>query len=117
MNFKVTILILPLVLLLVSCEKKETAEPEPDPDPVTTPKDLVIDHRCTKIDSIPAEWITKAKQNLHIAYGHTSHGSQLTEGMKGLVSFKGTAFAWNNGGTGGALDLHDYAMSGDLGHT
>jgi hypothetical protein len=24
-------------------------------------------------------------------------------------------FAWNNGGTGGVLDLHDYAMSGDLG--
>ena len=55
------------------------------------------------------------KQNLHIAYGHTSHGSQLTDGMTGLISFKGAVYNWNNGGTGGALDLHDYAMSGDLG--
>jgi len=36
--------------------------------------------------------------------------------MTGLVSFKGNAYAWNNGGTGGALDLHDYAMTGDLGN-
>jgi hypothetical protein len=77
---------------------------------------ILIDHSTTKLASIPAEWIEAAKDNLHIAYGHTSHGSQLTEGMSGLVSFKGTSFSWNNGGNDGALDLHDYAMSGDLGN-
>jgi hypothetical protein len=112
---KIKRFLLGLVLVLsVSCEKNNL--PDPDPDPVIVPKDLIIDHSCTKLDSIPAEWITKAKQTLHIAYGHTSHGSQLTDGMTGLVSFKGSSYAWNNGGSAGALDLHDYAMSGDLGN-
>ena len=77
---------------------------------------LIIDHSSAKLASIPSEWISAAKSNLHIAYGHTSHGSQLTEGMSGLISFKGSSYSWNNGGTNGALDLHDYAMSGDLGN-
>jgi len=79
------------------------------------PADLIIDHRCRKLDLIPEEWITTAKNDLHIAYGHTSHGSQLITGMTGLVDFKGTKYAWNDGGNVGALDLHDYAMPGDLG--
>ena len=83
---------------------------------------ILINHTCTKIAQVPESAIAKAKQDLHIAYGHTSHGSQLTEGMDGLVSFmngKGypeNLYAWNNGGTGGALDLHDYAMEGDVGY-
>lgn len=87
---------------------------------------LVIDHRHTDITHLTAAQISRAKSKLHIAYGHTSHGSQLTDGMSGLVAFangggKGlalptNAFAWNNGGAGGALDLHDYAMDGDVGY-
>jgi len=79
-------------------------------------EDGIFDHTTISLSSIPSEWITKAKTDLHIAYGHTSHGSQVTDGMSGLVSFKGSEYAWNNGGTGGALDLHDYAMPGDLGN-
>ncbi|MBN2051768.1 MAG: hypothetical protein JW760_15055, partial [Spirochaetales bacterium] len=30
---------------------------------------------------IPEEKIQQAKDVLHIAYGHTSHGSQVTDGM------------------------------------
>lgn len=83
---------------------------------------ILINHSSTKIAQIPESAIKKAKQDLHIAYGHTSHGSQLTDGMDGLVGFmngKGypaDLYAWNNGGTGGALDLHDYAMGGDVGY-
>jgi hypothetical protein len=87
---------------------------------------LIIDHRCTDITQIPESAILAAKAQLHIAYGHTSHGSQVTNGMSGLVAFangggKGLSlpaniFAWNNGGSGGALDLHDYAMNGDVGY-
>jgi len=77
---------------------------------------LIIDHTNVKLASIPSEWISKAKETLHIAYSHTSHGSQLTEGMSGLISFKGETYAWNNGGANSALDLHDYAISGDLGN-
>ena len=87
---------------------------------------IIVDHSCTDIAAIPQSAIEAAKANLHIAYGHTSHGSQLTTGMTGLVAFangggKGLAlteniFAWNNGGSDGALDLHDYAMAGDVGY-
>lgn len=101
-----------IVIFLNGCTKPVNSDPGPKPRPT----DLIIDHRCTKLDSISSEWITKAKQNLHIAYGHTSHGSQITDGMTGLIGFKGTKYSWNNGGSGGALDLHDYAMDGDLGN-
>ena len=87
---------------------------------------VIVDHAGTDITRIPASALLQAKARLHIAYGHTSHGSQLTSGMSGLVAFadrggKGLAlpkgiFAWNRGGTGGALDLHDYAMTGDVGY-
>ncbi|MEW6072550.1 MAG: hypothetical protein AB1726_08160 [Planctomycetota bacterium] len=79
---------------------------------------IVVDHTSTRLPEVPAAGIDQAKANLHIAYGHTSHGSQITTGMEGLVGFTGGCggpqFAWNNGGTNGALDLDDYAMPGDL---
>ena len=87
---------------------------------------VLIDHRDVDVTQLTLLQIERAKAALHIAYGHTSHGSQLTEGMSGLVGFangggKGLAlptdaFAWNNGGSGGALDLHDYAMCQDVGY-
>jgi len=87
---------------------------------------ILVDHTCTDITAIPREAIERAKTNLHIAYGHTSHGSQLTTGMTGLVGFANhgglglalptDTFAWNNGGSDGALDLHDNAMDGDVGY-
>ena len=87
---------------------------------------LIIDHNHTDITLIPQSAIESAKSSLHIAYGHTSHGSQLTTGMTGLVAFANAGgldlalpadiFAWNNGGSGGALDLHDDAMGGDVGY-
>jgi hypothetical protein len=87
---------------------------------------LIVDHTSTDITLLPEAAINLAKSSLHIAYGHTSHGSQLTDGMTGLVSFASGGgldlslpadiFAWNDGGTGGALDLEDYAMPLDLGY-
>jgi hypothetical protein len=106
---KYCLLLAVIIINITGCTKTENSGSDPDL------LDLIIDHRCTKLSSIPSEWITEAKKNLHIAYGHTSHGSQITDGMTGLVGFKGSEYSWNNGGTGGALDLHDYAMSGDLG--
>ncbi|PIE68150.1 MAG: hypothetical protein CSA23_00255 [Deltaproteobacteria bacterium] len=78
---------------------------------------IIIDHATTDITQIPQAAIENAKANLHIAYGHTSHGSQLTTGMNGLVGFANGGglglslptdiFKWNNGGSGGALDLEE----------
>ncbi len=62
------------------------------------------------------EWINQAKSSLHIYYNHTSHGSQIPDGMTGLASFKGSAYAWNSSGTGGALHLAD-TNSTDLGNS
>ena len=106
-----SIFIVLVAALLSGCSKSN----DPEIEQVNNLNDYIIDHRCVKLSSIPATWITTAKQKLHIAYSHTSHGSQVTEGMKGLVSFKGASYSWNNGGSGGALDLHDYAITGDLG--
>ena len=87
---------------------------------------LRIDHRHTDVTRLTQAQIERAKSALHIAYGHTSHGSQLTDGMSALVGFangggKGLAlpaniFAWNNGGHDGALDLHDGALCNDVGY-
>jgi len=65
--------------------------------------------------SIPTQYIHAAKSDLHIAYGHTSHGSQLITGMEALASAD-SLYAWNQGGTAGALDLRDGAMAGDVGY-
>ena len=87
---------------------------------------LTANHTTCDLTQIPVNWIDSAKTKLHIAYGHTSHGSQITTGMTSLVSFinggglglnyPDDIFAWNNGGNDGALDLHDYAMAGDCGY-
>lgn len=106
-----TMFFLLLVYLFSGCQK---VDENGDLNPLSNA--IISNHECVMLSAIPAEWIETAKQNLHIAYGHTSHGSQLTSGMTGMVSFKGNEYSWNNGGTGGALDLHDYAMSGDLGN-
>ena len=50
---------------------------------------VIVDHESIALADIPSNWIDQAKQTLHIAYGHTSHGSQLTTGMTGLVAFRG----------------------------
>lgn len=71
---------------------------------------IIADHNhatLVKLKSIPLEWIDKAKKDLHIVYGHTSHGSQVTDGMTGLSKFLGSTYSWNNGGTEGALDLRN----------
>ena len=87
---------------------------------------LIIDHTCVNINQIPASAIIAAKDSLHIAYGHTSHGWQITYGMDGLVDFANNGgrglslpdsiFAFNNGGTGGALDQRDCVMANDVGY-
>ena len=109
MRFNKSFLGVVIITVLTGCSKQNDNEP-------VIEGGFIIDHSSVKLASIPSEWISAAKENLHIAYSHTSHGSQLTEGMSGLISFKGEVYSWNNGGANGALDLHDYAISGDLGN-
>lgn len=50
---------------------------------------IIVDHACTDLAAIPQTAIERAKADLQIVYGHTSHGSQLTDGMTGLQTFGG----------------------------
>ena len=88
----------------------------------------IVDHTTADIWQIPEAAIAQAKSALHIAYGHTSHGSQLISGMgqsggaelDAFMTQNGATpglYRWNAGGTGGALDLRDHPFVGasDLG--
>ncbi len=109
------------VLLVLSCDSDDgspTAVNDDDDGDVS----MIIDHKCCNISAVPRSAIQDATADLHIAYGHTSHGSQLTTGMDHLANFLGDdLYNYSNGGAGGALDLHDYAFNPygayDLGST
>ncbi len=84
---------------------------------------IIADHNSAgAFWNVPESAVVQAKANLHIAYGHTSHGSQLITGMDGLVGFMNglgyptDLYAWAYGGSPAALDLHDNAMGGDVGY-
>ncbi len=69
----------------------------------------------TILRSIPQVFIDKAREELHIAYQHTSHGTHVSYGLYGLQDYKtgdDVKFAiTNNDPTEGKLDFRDYAMS------
>ncbi|MHA1121581.1 MAG: hypothetical protein ACTSPC_02060 [Candidatus Heimdallarchaeota archaeon] len=103
-----------------------TAQTSIEQDRLHTNADAIIaDHTIVNrvmYDLVPESAINHSKENLHIAYGHTSHGSQIITGMNDLSDFKegkgGTVglYDWNEGGTGGALDIDDGFVGGDLGN-
>jgi hypothetical protein len=75
---------------------------------------LIIDHRCIDISKVPSKYIEQAKASLRIAYGHTSHGSQLVSGMQALQNAKPKLFAFGHNNQG--LSLIDRTPKGDLGN-
>ena len=74
---------------------------------------IIADHTTTHIYDIPQAAIEQAKASLIIAYGHTSHGSQITTGMSGLVGFMNSKgyptnlYDYNSSGADGDLQLRD----------
>lgn len=79
--------------------------------------------RLSVLSQIPESAIAKAKSDLHIAYGHTSHGSQIISGMSGLRNWVkapggGERYAFSISPAIGSLHLYegDYYGSGDLDH-
>jgi hypothetical protein len=74
---------------------------------------IVADHTRTGV--LPEAAVNLAKSTLHIAYGHTSHGSQLVTGMSALMAHD-SLYSFSNGGTSGDLDLRDGVMGGDVGY-
>jgi hypothetical protein len=78
--------------------------------------DPVIGHEDADLTDIPEEALQAAKQKLHIAYQHTSHGSQLITGMYALATFPeyGDLYAWAESEQVNALDLDDDGIPGEV---
>ena len=80
---------------------------------------VVVDHKCTDIYVVPTNRITQAKHQLHILYGHRSHGGQITDGMVALQSFmddKGYppglfAWTWDQNTYPNPLDLRNHPFT------
>ena len=76
---------------------------------------VVADHSSLDVAAIPAKWIEKARKELRVFYGHTSHGSQIVSGMKAMAE---APFAFDANGGEGRLALvemlADLGANGDL---
>lgn len=108
-----------LLFLLSGCNGNEKSNDNQGPDDDGPPTaSAIIDHTCTQLDSIPETWINQARTNLRIAYGYSSHGSQIITGMSGLISFKGDLYRYNGDGADGALELREcpFSNAADLGN-
>ena len=76
---------------------------------------IIVEHTCVDLDRIPPRYIVKAQEDLGIAYGHTSHGSQLVSGMQALMD-KNNRYAFDTFGSKQVLSLFDREPAGDLGN-
>ncbi len=109
MNIKSLLFLLISITLTFSCYNSSVQEDK---------NTKIINHKYASLEKITDGSINHAKAVLHVAYGHTSHGSQLITGMAGLVTFKGDLYKYSNGGGVDSLDLRDTPFSGasDLGN-
>jgi hypothetical protein len=83
----------------------------------SAPGDLVADHNDADLSAIPQTAIEQAIASLHVAYNHTSHGSQLITGMNALEAFPAFngLYAWDDSGAdASALDLDDNGIPGSV---
>ncbi len=78
---------------------------------------FIIDHTTTSLASVPPQYITLAKNQLRLSYGHTSHGSQLISGADYWYGVNALlAFNTNGAVAADVLSIADYTPSGDLGN-
>lgn len=71
---------------------------------------VIIGHKCADITRVPRGSVRRATKKLRVWYGHTSHGSQITSGMRAM---KRKPFKYNRTGGNGALSYQE--VDGDLG--
>ena len=107
-----------LFLFITACEKS-TDSKDDDKQPYLPDATGIADNTVATeqvLRSIPEEYINAARNNLHISYQHTSHGTHVSYGMYGLPGFQEgdeVLFAISrNNPTTGALDFRDNVMSG-----
>ena len=102
-----------LGILVMSCEKND-----PDPENNTGTASVIASDSVafeSVLRNIPTEYIEAARNNLHIAYQHTSHGTHVSYGIFGLPDYKPgdeTLFdITNNNPQNGKLDFRDKVMA------
>ncbi len=78
---------------------------------------IIIDHTATDLNKVPTTYINKAKADLRLSYGHTSHGSQPVSGMMYLQGLN-SLYSFNTDGDieTNVLSIRDRYPSGDLGN-
>jgi hypothetical protein len=107
---------LSLVLSLTSCGKDDPAGDDDNPEYFSG--ESIASYEVANeaaLRSIPVEFINAARNSLHIAYQHTSHGTHVSFGMFGLQDFKeGDDILFgitNNDPQANKLDFRDYALA------
>lgn len=98
------------IFLLISCSSVKPLDIKSNVSDT-----IIIDHTSTDITKIPEKWINKAKSEFGIAYGHTSHGSQIISGMTSL-KYQSRLYDFSNHLNAKKLTLYDREPSGDLGN-
>lgn len=106
------VLVAGVVWAVVGCNKSDDDGDDDGGGTVDDGTALIADHRHVDASVVPTEWITAAKQNLRIYYGHTSHGSQIISGMEAMADAT-FAMHTNNSVVDGSLSIQE--ESGDLG--
>ncbi|PID91881.1 MAG: hypothetical protein CSA96_06070 [Bacteroidetes bacterium] len=120
---KLMLFLLSGCLLFVGCRQgrtgtsNETSEDLEVEASITSDAPFIADqHIATEavLRAIPPAYLEKARDSLHIAYQHTSHGTHVTRGMFGLPDYKeGDDLLFGitvNTPEAGKLDFNDYAM-------
>jgi hypothetical protein len=111
-----SVLFLFLSFLSSSCEKDSSSEVDNNLQMPETK--FIADYTVAKeeiLRAIPETYIDKAREELRIAYQHTSHGTHVSYGIFGLQDYKSgdnTLFAVTNyNQTVGKLDFRDNTLS------
>lgn len=111
-TIKPTCLIACILFLFSACDNG--SGPAGTTIPPAPSNGRIIDHRHSSLTGLSEANILLAKEKLHIGYGHTSHGSQISDGLSGVDEFKGNTGLYSISSTGASGALHLYEGSGDL---
>ncbi len=99
-------------LLNSGCKKDESSNPYVFVEGNTASFNVAYEN---VLRQIPVRYINAARNNLHIAYQHTSHGTHVSYGLFGLQDFKAgddVLFGiTDNDPAPDKLDFRDYAMA------
>jgi hypothetical protein len=100
---------------VIVTETQQVEDEEQDlGEPVAHSDAIIVNHLNADLSKIPSSYISSAKAKYKIAYGHTSHGSQITTGID-VIDGISDLYKFNSSGSDGALYYNEGLLSGDLG--